>query len=109
MKRLTQNDWRAINAALAFYEADDLTDEAELYALVNGRDLHADLRSARSKVSQRLAGDSVSVRCYLCGENRPKDDTEVTRHVVPSATRGGTVRGVNRYVRMCRVGEGCRG
>lgn len=51
---------------------------------------------------------SVSVRCYLCGEKRPKADTEVTRHVVQSAARGGTVRGVNRYVRMCRVGKGCR-
>ena len=51
---------------------------------------------------------SVSVRCYLCGEKRPKADTEVTRHVVQSATRGGTVQGVSRYVRMCQVGKGCR-
>ena len=47
-------------------------------------------------------------RCYLCGEQRPLADTEVVRHRVPSAARGGTIQGVFRYVRMCRVGTGCR-
>lgn len=47
-------------------------------------------------------------RCYLCGERRPKAETEVRRYRVPSAARGGTLEGVNRYVRMCRVGSGCR-
>lgn len=48
------------------------------------------------------------VRCYLCGERRPKADTEVVRHRVSSVTRGGTVQGVNRYVRMCKIGHGCK-
>ncbi len=48
------------------------------------------------------------VRCYLCHEQRAEDNTEVRLHVVPSGARGGTIQGVKRYVRMCRVGYGCK-
>lgn len=48
-------------------------------------------------------------KCYLCGERRPKAETEITRYRVDSALNGGVVQGVNRYVRMCRVGHGCKG
>lgn len=48
------------------------------------------------------------VRCYLCHERRPQDETEVTRYRVASSARGGTVQGVYRYVRMCRSGFGCK-
>lgn len=51
-------------------------------------------------------GDSVT--CYLCRLPRPKADTELARYRVASARPGGSVQGVSRYVRMCRVGFGCK-
>lgn len=64
-------------------------------------------------IDRAVSGSERNVRsdarkCYLCGEQRPIENTEVVRHRVPSATRGGTVQGVNRYVRMCKVGYGCK-
>lgn len=47
-------------------------------------------------------------RCYLCKTLRPVEQTEVTRYTVESAGRGGVVQGVKRYVRMCKVGHGCK-
>lgn len=53
-------------------------------------------------------------KCYLCGEKMPEKETEVTGYRVSGdrlgqmTTVGGGNAGVLRYVRMCRVGYGCR-
>ena len=54
-------------------------------------------------------GSTPTVRCYLCGNRVLRGDTELVRYRVPSAARGGTLQGVHRYVRMCKVGHGCKG
>lgn len=61
MDRLTQTDWRVIVAALAFYGADDLSEEAADRRL--GTDeWHAAVDGAMSKAQQRAklasSGDS---------------------------------------------------
>lgn len=65
-------------------------------------------RTHGGQLHRQRQAEMTTARCYLCGERRPKEQTEVARHVVPSAGRGGTVQGVARYVRMCSVGHGCK-
>lgn len=56
----------------------------------------------------------AKAKCYLCGENRPKDETEITAYRVSGDRLGqmtivaGGNMGIIRYVRMCRIGFGCR-
>lgn len=58
MDRLTAQDWAVINTALAFYEAEDLSDEAERWAGTHPRyvPLYEALFQARDKVGLRVWG-----------------------------------------------------
>lgn len=55
--RLTQRDWKVINAALAFYQAEDLEDEAENHGYDEIDDYAAVIQAAREKVWARLPMD----------------------------------------------------
>ena len=51
--RLNRADWDLINAALAFYEAEDLEDVAETHG-VDVDDFYEQIKEPRRKVHQRL-------------------------------------------------------
>lgn len=52
MSRLTQAEWRLVNAALAFYQAEDLTDEAQ-----GDEEIYKRLARVRAKVHERIRGE----------------------------------------------------
>lgn len=60
MTRLTQQDWRVILAALAAYEADDLSDAAEAHGMDEDA-YYAAVTTARLKVVERIAQEANDV------------------------------------------------